>query len=535
MRVRDALGALFVDEDFTRGEFEEMYAGLGRPGISPALLVMVTVLQFLHNLSDRDAAVAVADRISWKYALGLELEDTGFDASVLCEFRARLVTGDRADGLLTLMLDRLKAAGLVRAGGRQRTDSTHVLACVRRLNRIECLGEALRAALEEIALTSPAFVVALLEPGWDERYGRKVETSRLLRRKNASALKLAEQIGADGQSLITAVDADPTAGWMNGLRQVKVLRELWDQHFERTATGGAPRYRDTGELPPSAMRVRSPHDPDARYSTKGVPGAGAVEWTGSKVHLSESCDEDLPNLVTDVHTACATEPDVSAVTPVQDRLIARDLAPGEHLLDSGYPSGGNIGASLERGITLVAPVTVNTGRGAHNATFKPKDFHVDRQSGTARCPAGATSISMRPKKNGLIRVAFARADCRPCPVRARCTTAAPHLGRSLEIHPEPIHTARMRMQAEQDTPQWHAAYRARAGIEGTLSQAVRGPGLRRSRYRGLAKTHLQNVLTGMAINIRRLGTHYDTTPANPERRPTRIHTLCTQHGIATAA
>ncbi|MEV7185183.1 transposase [Kitasatospora sp. NPDC093102] len=90
------------------------------------------------------------------------------------------------------------------------------------------------------------------------------------------------------------------------------------------------------------------------------------------------------------------------------------------------------------------------------------------------------------------------------------------------------------MQAEQDTPQWREAYRARAGVEGTVSQAVRGPGLRRSRYRGLAKTHLQNVLTGIAINIRRLGTHFDTT-TRPNRRPTRIHTLCTQHGIATAA
>ncbi|MQS14373.1 IS1182 family transposase [Streptomyces kaniharaensis] len=533
MRVRDALGPLFSDEDFTAGEFEEMYADLGRPGISPALLVMVTVLQFLHNLSDRDAAVAVADRISWKYALGLELEYTGFDASVLCEFRARLASGDRADALLSLMLERLKAAGLVRSGGRQRTDSTHVLACVRRLNRIECLGEALRAALEEIARTSPGLIVPLLGPGWDERYGRKVETSRLLRRKNASAARLAEQIGADGQSLIAAIDADATAGWMNDLPQVKIMRELWDQHFEATGTGQL-RYRDTRELPPSAQRIRSPHEIDARYSTKGTPGADSVEWTGSKGHLTESCDEDLPNLVTDVHTTCATEPDVSATTPIQDKLIDRDLKPGEHLTDSGYPTGANIGASLERGITLIAPVTIQTGRGAHNGTFTPKDFHVDWQAGVTRCPAGATSISMRPKKNGLIRVAFSRAHCRPCPIRAQCTSSAPHLGRSLEIHPEPIHTARMRMQTEQDSPEWRETYRVRAGIEGTVSQAVRGPGLRRSRYRGLAKTHLQNVLIGIAINIRRLGAHYDTTTRS-DRRPTRIHALCTQHGIATTA
>ncbi|MFG2912370.1 transposase, partial [Kitasatospora sp. NPDC048298] len=147
---------------------------------------------------------------------------------------------------------------------------------------------------------------------------------------------------------------------------------------------------------------------------------------------------------------------------------------------------------------------------------------------------GATSISMRPKKNGLIHVGFSRADCRPCPIRAQCTTSAPHVSRTLQIHPEPVHTARTRIQAEQDTPEWRQAYRARAGIEGTISQAVRGPGLRRSRYRGLTKTHLQNVLTGIAINIRRLGTHYDTT-TRPDRHPTRIHTLCTQHAIAAAA
>ena len=125
MRVRDALGPLFADTDFTTGVFAEMYSALGQPGLSPALLTMVMILQHRHNLSDEDAARAVADRISWKYALGLDLDDAGFDASVLTEFRTRLAEEGRADGLLALMLDRLKTAGLVKAGGRQRTDSTH--------------------------------------------------------------------------------------------------------------------------------------------------------------------------------------------------------------------------------------------------------------------------------------------------------------------------------------------------------------------------------------------------------------------------
>ena len=209
MRVRDALGPLFADTDFTIGVFAEMYAQLGQSGLSPALLTMVMILQFRHSLSGEDAAQAVADRISWKYAVGLDLDDPGFDASVLSEFCTRLVEEGRVDALLDLMVDRLKTAGLVRAGGRQRTDSTHVVACVRRLNRIETVGETLRVALEAIATSSPGCIVALLEPGWDERYGRKVETCRLLGRKNASAQMLADQIGADGAKLMRAIDADP--------------------------------------------------------------------------------------------------------------------------------------------------------------------------------------------------------------------------------------------------------------------------------------------------------------------------------------
>lgn len=533
MRVRDALGPLFADEDFTSQEFQDMYASLGQPGLSPALLAMVTVLQFLYHLSDRDAAQAVADRISWKYALGLELDYSGFDFTVLCEFRTRLAAAGRADALLGVMLERLKQAGLVRAGGRVRTDSTHVLACVRRLNRIETLGEGLRAALEEIARISPGWVVPLLRPGWDERYGRKVETARLLSRKNASAAKLTEQIGADGQGLLDAVDADPAAAWMNDLPQVKILRALWDQHYQCTPAGRL-RYKDADELPPAAQRIHSPYDADARYSTKGKPEADDVEWVGSKAHLSESCDDkELPDLVTDVHTTLATDPDVVATTAIQDKLITRGLAPGEHLLDAGYPSAANIAASAARGIALVAPVTVLTGRNARQGTFGPSAFTIDWQAGTARCPAGQTSRSMKPDKRGLVTFAFSRRDCRPCPIRDQCTLAAPHIPRRVTVHPEPVHQARMTAQRVQDTDQWRTTYNIRAGIEGTVSQAVRGPDLRHSRYRGLPKAHLQNVFIGMALNIRRLGAYFNTKP-QPARRPTRIHELVIAHGLTAA-
>jgi hypothetical protein len=535
MRVRDALGPLFTDADFGHGPLAGMFPAVGRPVLSPALLLMVVVLQFRHNLADREAAEAVADRISWKYALGLELDDPGFDHSVLSEFRTRLATDGRADAVLDVMLARLKEEGLVRSGGRQRTDATEVLACVRRLNRIETCGESLRAALEEIAAISPGFVVPLLKEGWDQRYGRKVETSRLLGRKNGSAQALVEQIGADGQEFLDAVDADPTAAWMNTLPQVTCLRMVWGQQFERTRTGRL-RYKDAKELPPAATRIHSPHDPEARYSTKGRPGEiPDTEWVGTKCHLSESCDEDLPNLITDVHTTPATDPDVTATTDIQDKLIARDLAPGEHLMDAGYPSATNFAASAERHITLIAPVVTTTGRNAKKGTFTPADFTIDWDAGQATCPAGALSRSMRPDARGLVTFRFRVRDCRPCPLRAQCTRAAnPNLGRSITIHPEPVHEARMnahRAQQGENAESWAKVYNIRAGIEGTVSQAVRGPDLRHSRYRGLDKAHVQNVMIGMALNITRLGAHYQAAPP-PARRPTRIHQLCIDHGLA---
>ncbi len=529
MRVRDALGVLFQDEDFLTGEFEGMYPPLGQPGLSPALLLLVTVLQFMHNLSDREAAQAVADRISWKYLLGLELDDVGFDASVLSEFRDRLAVGGRADRLLSVLLERLKAAGLVRAGGRQRTDATHVLACVRRLNRIEQVGESLRAALEEIARISPAWLVPLLAPGWDERYGRKVEASRLLKRKNASAAGLAEQIGADGRALLDKIDTDPAVGWINDLPQVQVLRTMWAHHYHYHDTGtGRLRWKDTAELAPAAERIESPYDPDARYSSKRD-----TQWVGSKAHLSESCDEDLPSLVTDVHTTAATDPDVTATTPIQEKLAGRGLTPGEHLLDAGYPSAENLTRALELGITMISPLTTTTGRNATKDTFPPSAFTLDWDAGVATCPAGATSLPARPEGRGLVAFPFSTRDCRPCPLRPQCTLGGPSHPRKITVHPRPVWETQIRARQAQTSDDWRATYNRRAGVEGTISQAVRGPDLRHARYRGMPKTHLQNVLTGIALNVLRLGAWFDPHPTT-QRRPTRIHALCTAHNLAAA-
>src|SRR6266511_4291679 len=379
------------------------------------------------------------------------------------------------------MLERLQAAGLVRAGGRQRTDATHVLACVRRLNRIEQVGESLRAALEEIARISPAWLVPLLAPGWDERYGRKVEASRLLKRKNASAAGLAEQIGADGRALLDKIDTDPAVGWINDLPQVQVLRTMWAHHYH---------YHDTG--------------------------TGRLRW------------KDTAELAT-----AATDPDVTATTPIQEKLAGRGLTPGEHLLDAGYPSAENLTRALELGITMISPLTTTTGRNATKDTFPPSAFTLDWDAGVATCPAGATSLPARPEGRGLFAFPFSTRDCRPCPLRPQCTLGGPSHPRKITVHPRPVWETQIRARQAQTSDDWRATYNRRAGVEGTISQAVRGPDLRHARYRGMPKTHLQNVLTGIALNVLRLGAWFDPHPTT-QRRPTRIHALCTAHNLAAA-
>src|ERR671939_350678 len=145
-RLRDEFSALYEDEDF-----RQLYPARGQPGLAPWRLALVTVFQFLEHLSDRQAADAVRARIDWKYALGLELTDPGFHFSVLTEFRARLVAGRAEHLLLDRMLERFKHRGLVKARGRQRADSTHVLAAVHDLNLLELVTETLRAT----STTSP--------------------------------------------------------------------------------------------------------------------------------------------------------------------------------------------------------------------------------------------------------------------------------------------------------------------------------------------------------------------------------------------
>jgi transposase len=185
----------------------------------------------------------------------------------LSEFRDRLIQSHQVDQLLTNLLEQCKAQGLLKGGGRQRTDGTHVLAAIRQLNRLECVGETLRQALNEAAAVAPDWLVAQVTPDWFDRYGARFDSYRLPQ-KETERVALREQIGRDGQQLLTALYADTAPPELRGLLEVELLRQVWIQQYYVEA--GQVKWRDKDNLPPQHLLIQSPYDPEARNRTKRV-------------------------------------------------------------------------------------------------------------------------------------------------------------------------------------------------------------------------------------------------------------------------
>ena len=495
-RLRDEFNALYQDEDFRK-----LYSVRGQPALAPWRLALVTVLQFLEHLSDRQAADAVRARIDWKYALGLELTDPGFHFSVLAEFRARLVAGGAEHLLLDAMLERFKARGLVKARGKQRTDSTHVLAAVHDLHLLELVAETLRAALDDLAAVAPGWLRGVARPVWFERYGRRVEDYRLpKRREEREALAL--EVGTDGFVLLDALDAPGAPAAAREVPMVGTLRDVWRVHYSREGDR-PPRWRAGAELPPVGERLQSPYDPEAHYSTKRQ-----MEWSGYKVHVTETCDEDAAHLVTHAMTCPAMQPDMASTAEIHERLADKGLLPAEHFVDSAYVDAALlVGSRRDHGVSLEGPVRgVAKRRTLAEQAYEQRHFAIDWERERVTCPQGRTSVTWRAGLDEVgaprIQAVFSRTDCGACAARELCTPAK-DARRSVYFHPRPEYEALNAARARMHDPAWKERYRVRAGVEGTLSQGVRAFGMRESRYVGLAKTGLQQACTAAAMNASR--------------------------------
>jgi transposase len=286
---------------------------------------------------------------------------------------------------------------------------------------------------------------------------------------------------------------------------------VWEGQFIED-DDGLPRFREVKDMPSPAGLITSPYDLEARYSTKR-----GNSWVGYKVHLTESCDADVPRLITNVETTPATTPEDNMVEVVHRSLKCRNLLPSEHLVDKGYTDAKVLVASRrEHGIEIVGPVAQDPSwQSRDEAGFDKSLFLVDWEAKVVTCPAGKKSISWLPNTYPAnvtaFEARFARLDCTPCSSRSQCTRSKQE-PRILGLQTREHHEALQAMRVRQLTDEFRQTCAARAGIESTHAQAVKHSGLRRTRYRGLSKTHLQHIVTAAAINLLRIASWTDGVP-----------------------
>jgi transposase len=485
--IGDHLPDIVGDEDFT-----DIYAPTGRDAVSPALLSMVTIFQFLEDVPDREAAEMVVMRVDWKYALHLPLDYAGFHHTDLCYFRRRLVENEKEALVFDTVLKKVKALGFLKKKSKQRTDSTHVLAVVQKLSRLELVTETMRVTLRAIQQADESWYQQAIPAAFAEVY---VETRRDYRLSDAERQAALRQTGADGFWLLDLIARDGPPG-IQTLTEVETLRTVWEQQYERMERQVTERKTmivDCKEL------IVSPHETEARSAKKRDKS-----WIGSKVHVTETISDDPeqePNFITDVTTDLAPAGDTEALGTIREHLRERDLLADQQIVDEGYISGQAIAESRAEGVELIGPARPDPSP----VGFQLADFQADPEQRRATCPAGhqPERWSEHTTSDGQCTIkAHFGSQCTGCQFfgEGKCTTSAK--GRTLSFSAYYPQLAARRLE-EKSEAFWETM-KLRPPIEGTLSEMVRQHGLRRSRYRGLVKTHLQNLFKAAALNLKRL-------------------------------
>ena len=480
-----------------RGELAECYKPEnGRPGIEPVVLLGVLIFQFLERVPDRQAAELVKYHLGWKLALNLKLGADGFHPSTLVHFRQRLLEAGKSDLALRAVLEALEKEGFIAKRSKQRLDSTHILGAVARLSALECVRETLALALEELDgnLTEgqrPEF--------WEQLWERYVESKLDYKSAEETLQSKRRQAGADCLRLLDWVE--PLGAEVREAKGVSLLREVFSQQYEVDQSGKIEPVKVHG-----SGIVQNPHDPTAQWSAKGK-GKQKKDWVGYKVQVAETVatQEAQSSFITSVVTQRATESDDAGLPATLQKQQALGLEqPPELYTDGAYISAQAIHEAEQAGWQLVGPAQPSASRAGLEKEYRIEAFDISITERKAVCPAGKTSTNcskLTEEKTGKVSYRFEFGNqCQNCPHKALCVPKAqPHRTILVGAYHEALQQRRRDQQSEEFELRMHQ----RNAIEGTISELVRGHGLRRARYKGFAKVDLQNQLIAAACNIKR--------------------------------
>jgi transposase len=473
-RFRELIYPLINDEDYAC-----MYCpDRGRPAKSPALLTMVTILQRREDLSDREAEDRVRYDLRWKYALGLEVADEGFDHSLLGKFRDRLLRAGKERSSFEKLLEKLVAEEVLEPHEVQITDATQVVADISIPNTLGVLWKANRSLL--VSLKARDWQVPGVEAGeyrGEVRYGRLTDAER--------RAKLVEFV-TDARRLVAFVETRGKKLPRSVRKKVEVLQRILGQRVAEDADGEV--VERSGRVPD---RIISPVDPEARWGRTGYRDARP----GYKANLMVSADSQF---ITNIRAIPGGAGEEEATVEMLAEQHPLGLRPTKLLADSKYSSVPNITGLGEVGTTLVAPLKRRPRR---YGTFGADEFTYLPDEDRLRCPAGKLSRFKSRHPYGP-RFKFAEEECGACSLKERCLSgseAQPFRSVLLHRHHQAIQRLRDYMKTESFTEEM----KRRRGIEAKIAELVRWHGLRRARYRGLAKVNLQCLFTALTVNIKR--------------------------------
>jgi hypothetical protein len=489
----------------TRSALEGCYCtDNGRVAIEPVLLLGVSLLQFLEAIPDRQAVEMLRYHAGWNLALNCQLGDQVFHPTTLVHFRQRLLEEDLTAVGFQAVLDALVEAGLVQRRSRQRLDSTQMFGRVSRMNRLDCVSESLRLALQEISEKLPP---TEQPEWWSVLWERYVDTQTDYRASMETFARKLVEAGQDAQRLLNWPAIAPETKWGQG-KQVQLLGRVFAEQFEVVASGPQAQPKAKEQL--GSERVQNPHDPDATYASKGN-GDQRKEHVGYKVQVAETVNEAVlapgeptGNFIVGVVTHAARESDEEGALKMEAEQQTMGLEkPPVNYVDAAYVSTEKLVVAAAEGRELIGPAPKCANN--NDGRFQSEDFQVEVEQRRATCPAGDQNSQcsrLVEKATGRVSYRFEwdTASCAACPLRLKCIKPE-HKHRTLVVGEN--HTVLQARRKDQRTDAFTARMRHRNAIEGTQSELVRAHGLRRARYRGLSKTKLQNYFIGAACNVKR--------------------------------
>ena len=483
--IRDEIAPKIKDTDF-----EDMYKDGGRPPVSPRLLILVTIMQFLENSSDRLAAINLKFRLDWKIAFDVPVEFEGFHPSLLTVFRKRLLANNKATYAFDKVIEHLVDCGLLKdRKKKQRIDATHIIGHVQELSRIDLLIETLRLFCMD---------VVKYKEQMGEMLGSKVEhyLGDIVTRGVVGKEKerLISEAGQTMSAFLAWSELPNVPSEIKQIQSYKVLKKVYEQNFEEDdKPDGSDPSRKLQKVATGKNHICSPHEPEARYAKKGGKG-----WLGYKGEVVETVtgNKNEVNFITSIEINEATDYDGNSLEDVVSELQKKGIKPEKMYGDTHYNSTANIDALEKDGIAMEGPVATKGKR----KEKKQQGFIQDLENEKVICPEGIESKKFNFWEPDKIHAVFPKNKCSKCPRRSKCKPEPRGKIYEARIPNKTLQKRRQKMKNAEYKKELHN----RNGIEGTISGLVRGQKWRRSRYRGRAKTSLQAKFTGAAANIVRL-------------------------------